>query len=180
MASYDDVNSAWGPALPLPPVTGKDSAKLFGKLVKKFGGRKIPVPWWAKSGRRVWAASKGTKTPLGTGLPRMVHDASHHVFSKLHPTMKTHSGRHAELELEMIKAVLEKGWHLPKAPPPKPSADEKVAAELAKVEGSIKRWTSKYRRAQTALRKLSAKQRNLQRRAAEAARSIFTQSNAVG
>lgn len=165
MATYNDVNNAWAPALPLPAITAKESAKFYLKLRRRFGapykGRRSITP------RRVWAAPKGTTTALGTGWPRMVHDASHRVFGMLHPTFKTHSAAHADLELQMIGHVMAEGWLAPvvKAAP---TVDERITADLANVDARIKRWETKARRAATALRKLRAKQKRLLARAAAA------------
>lgn len=143
MTSYDDVNNAWVPALPLPPITARHAAKFYLKLRRHFGapykGRRVIRP------RRVWAAPRGTAYAHGNGWPRMVHDASHRVFGVLHPTFLTHSSAHAALEKRMIDYVLERGWTTPAQKPPKPSKDDKRAAALANVEGRIKRWETKGR-----------------------------------
>jgi hypothetical protein len=158
--TYRDVNDEW--RTPLAPITGKASGKLFTKLVVKFGGRKMSLPRFARRFNRSWADPKGRHAGgPGPGLPRMVHDASHWVHEKLHPHAKTHCSPHAELERAMIQHVIAKGWHLPKAKPAKakPSVDDK----LALVDAATKRWTTKAKRAATALRKLQAKRRRLER-----------------
>lgn len=159
LTTYDDVNSAWGGAA-LPPVTRVIAVAVHAKLVRKFGGR----DWRpTRRGRRCWAAPKGSDTrhPRANGIPRMVHDASHYVFAKLHPTFLTHSAAHAKLEKQMIEHVLAKGWHLPKPAKPKPTPEDRRALALARTEAAIKRWTTKAKRAATALKKLRAKQRRL-------------------
>lgn len=163
LPTYNDVNNAWARALPLPPITAKEAAKFYLKLRRRFGApyngrRSITL-------RRVWAAPKGTKDALGSGWPRMVHDASHRVFGVLHPTFKTHSSAHAELELQMIGHVLAEGWHVPAAKAA-PAPDDLRAAALANVEARIKRWETKARRAATALRKLRGKEKRLLAKAA--------------
>lgn len=175
MTTYEDVNNAWGGIL-LPPVTTKQCAPYFAKLVEKFGrspdriGRPS-LPGWARRGRRVWASPKPQDTSKHrnggrNGFPRMVHDASHHVFEWLHPTLLTHSHRHADLECEMIAYVLRKGWHLPPAPKPAPAKltpTQERYVRLDRARASIKRWQSKQKRAETALRKLNARVRGLER-----------------
>ena len=73
MTTYEDVNEAWRPALPLPPVTAKDAAKIYLKLRRAFGtpyrGRGNITP------RRVWAAPKGSNSALGNGLHRIACSA---------------------------------------------------------------------------------------------------------
>lgn len=159
LTTYDDVNNAWRAALPLPAITAKEASKFYLKLRRRFGapykGRRAITP------RRVWAAPKGTANALGTGWPRMVHDASHRVFAILHPTFKTHSSAHAELERRMIAYVVSQGWHLPNPPKEKPTLAEKRADALSNVRARIKLWETKAKRANTALRKLRQKERRL-------------------
>ena len=158
--TYDDVNGAWG-GIKLPPITAAASNPIFGRLVRKFGGRKMRLPPWSRRTMRSWAAPKGSNTayPRKNGLPRMVHDASHWVFGLLHPTFKTHSAAHAALERQMIEAVLAKGWHLPKEKPAPVVIDE-----MANIEARIKKWRSKAKRAATAIRKLERKAKRLRAR----------------
>lgn len=172
MTTYDDVNKAWGVPVALPAITAKEAAVYFKRLSQKFGGKtknsagrmrdNVRSPSWI--GRRVWAAPKGTTSPLGNGWPRMVHDASHWVFAKLHPGFLTHSNAHAAIELKMIQHVIAKGWLKPKV-----AAKAKAKADpMDTTLAAIKRWTTKLRRAQTALRKLEAKRRRLSRAALKA------------
>jgi hypothetical protein len=160
--TYADVNAAWSPVLPLPPITGKETARIFRKVLRGFSwprGERLPL--WARRAVRTWAAPRGTDGPLGPGLPRMIHDASHLVFKKLHPTFRLHSVAHAKLELKMIQHVLAKGWHVPKPKKPSPTTDERRATRLASLQGRRKRWLSKQKRATTALRKLDRAIRRL-------------------
>lgn len=168
MATYEEVNRAWGD-IRLPPITAAESQAIARKLLPKFMGRKDRrTPWFFRQVNRSWAAPAGTDTASdrANGLPRMVHDMSHWVFEKQHPTLMTHSARHAALEKAMIDHIVAKGWHLPKpepAPKAKPSKDEVRAQNLARTEASIRRWTQKQRLATTWLRKLNARKRGLER-----------------
>lgn len=166
LTTYDDVNNAWGRAK-LPPISATAATSIFKKLVRKYGGRRMRLPSYAHRVNRSWAAPAGsdTSSPRAKGLPRMVHDASHWVFYKLHPTFKSHSAAHADLEKQMIECVLASGWHVPK-PVSMPAADDVVSAELANVEARIKRWQTKAKRAATALRNLDRKAKNLRARLA--------------
>jgi hypothetical protein len=175
LTSYDDVNNAWG-GITLPPVTTKACAPYFAKLVEKFAkcedriGRPF-VPGWARKGRRVWASPKAQDTSQHraggrNGLPRMIHDASHLIFEWKHPKKKTHCVPHAELEWQMIEYALRKGWHLPpaeKAKPIKPTAHQARWIKLDRTRAGIKRWESKAKRAETALRKLRRRAKALER-----------------
>lgn len=177
--TYDDVNSAWG-GVTVPPITQKESVPLFAKLIKKFGRHEdrgtMVVPYWARKGRRVWASPKPQDTTRASngglpGLGRMIHDASHVVFEWRHPTFLTHSHRHAELEREMIQFVVTKGWHLPKPKKPKPAKVVPTAADkLARILAAEKRWTTKLKRADTALKKLARQRRYYER--AQAPRTL--------
>jgi hypothetical protein len=157
--TYREVNDEW--RTPLPPITAKDSAKVFRKLVLKFGGRKMKLPGYARRLNRSWANPRPSPHGgPGYGLPRAVHDASHWVHEKLHPLAKTHCHIHAELEKAMIQHVVAQDLHRPRPKPAKPAPDK-----LALVDAALKRWTTKARRADTALRKLKAKRRRLERAA---------------
>ena len=175
LATYTDVNNAWGGAT-LPPITRHESHALFEKLIAKFGtdseriGR-CRVPAWCRRPRKVWASPKPRNTLLHVngghnGLPRMIHDASHIVFEWKHPGKKTHSVPHAELEWEMIAYAMSKGWHLPKVEKAKPTLAEKHAAELLRLAANEKRWLSKAKRAKTALAKIAKRRKYIERRAA--------------
>jgi hypothetical protein len=164
--TYRHVNDAWAGAM-LPPITEKEAHKVFDKLVAKFGGRKMRKPWWAGRVNRAWASTKAldTQCSRGSGLPAAVHDAGHWVHKKLHPIAKTHCHPHAALEKAMIEHVVAKGWHLPKAKKAKAKATR--ADRIAHAEKLLKRWMTKKRRAETAIRKLSAKSRRLAREEAQ-------------
>lgn len=167
--AYLDVNAAWR-GQTLAPITMVQSTKLFRKLVMKFGGRHMlsRIPYYYRDGRRVWASpqilvASSSLHDINRGLGRMVHDCSHFVFERLHPTFKTHSAAHAELEQEMITHVIEQGWHLPKPVKPKPTASELQRQELQRVLELQQKWETKQKRAHTALTKLRLKRRRLER-----------------
>jgi hypothetical protein len=99
----------------------------------------------------------------GGGWHELVHDISHYVTRRLYGD--AHGFRHAFIEKEMIKAVVEGGWlegKLIRPTKPKPPVDEK-ALKLQRTLASIKRWRAKEKRAQTALRKLTRKSRYYER-----------------
>lgn len=158
MTTYEDVNNEWRRALPLSPITTADAFRVASRLRMKFA-RKHPLAWWMKR-RRAWA---NTKTVTGilrnNGLQRTVHDMAHWAHDARHKgKLKDHSHVHAALELEMIRFVIDAGLHLPVTPATRP-----VVPELERVEAAIKRWTTKARRAATALKKLERKRKRLLR-----------------
>lgn len=158
MTTYDDVNNEWKRAVPLPPVTTAEALRIAGLLRLKFA-RKHKLAWWMKR-RRAWANTKPVTGILrNNGLQRMVHDVAHWAHDVQHKgKLKDHSHVHAQLELEMIRFVIDKGLHIPKAPEVRPEIPE-----LDRVEAAIKRWTTKARRAATALKKLERKRKRLLR-----------------
>lgn len=167
--TYADVNGAWQSAK-LPPITVAEGSKRFRQLVRKFGGKKMTMPLWF--GRRSWASTQPldmASTPYRwSGLPNVVHDAGHWVHRRLHRNkLKTHCAPHAALEKAMIEHVIAKGWHLPTAKPA-PKAKPTKAERIAHAEKLLKKWMTKKRRAETAIRKLNAKARRLAREEARA------------
>lgn len=156
MTTYEDVNNEWRRAVPLPPITTAEAFRVASHLRLRFA-RKHGMPWWARK-RRAWANTKQVTGILrNNGLQRMVHDMAHWAHDVQHKgKLKDHSHVHATLELEMIRFVIDKGLHLPVAPKIRPAVPE-----LERVEAAIKRWTTKARRAATALKKLERRRKRL-------------------
>ena len=96
------------------------------------------------------------------GWGRLIHDTSHWVFQKRHPSFRPHDGGHAALEREMAAYASDKGWLQGALRPPVkvalPAAD-RDRAKLQRIEAGILRWTSKAKRAETALKKLRRQQK---------------------
>lgn len=153
-----------GNALPatLPPLTRKAAMTFAQHLTKRFGKLGLGSPnqlrpaslssWRIFEGRRCWASPKPTAgTNHFKGWGRLIHDVSHLVFQARHPSFSPHAGGHATLEREMAEYVVAKGWLEVK--PPKPTPDKKVARyESAQVR--LKKWESRLKRCNTAIRKL--------------------------
>ena len=152
----------------LPPITRATAVKVYNRLVKAFGGvSDIPVgvlearggvPILSdyrnrKLGRTCWASTSPTRSHF-KGWGRLVHDASHYVFRKRHPSARPHDGGHAQLETQMAHYVVQHNLierYAPKPSKPAPGAVDK----LARIETRITLWNAKARRAQVALRKLN-------------------------
>jgi hypothetical protein len=79
----------------------------------------------------------------------MIHDASHYVFERRHPSARPHDGGHAALEREMVEYVARKGWAVPKAP--KLKARPSYAERLTHTRALMARWETKAKRADTAI-----------------------------
>jgi hypothetical protein len=98
----------------------------------------------------VWISTKPT-TGHHKGWGRLIHDVSHIVFARRHPSFRPHDGGHAALEREVAEYVVAKGWLEPK--PAKPEPDQR-SIRYARVCERLKKWESKAKRAETAIKKL--------------------------
>ena len=73
--------------------------------------RKVGDKVWKTRVRKCWIALSGNTSGLRRGWRRLTHDVSHMVYSYRYPKVKfNHSHKQAELELEIIKFVISKGW----------------------------------------------------------------------
>jgi hypothetical protein len=98
---------------------------------------------------------------------------AHACGNRLYPGEPIHSPKHAYLERDMIKYVIEHGWldgKLVVAPKPKPVKSKPGDAEkLARADAAVKRWTTKFKRAETGLKKALRRQKYYQNRLAKGA-----------
>lgn len=151
---YKIVNGAW-PAN-VPPLTGEEALRAIKVLWRVGSGR--PFKNFRKlkltSGRReTHFYREGWIINPNRGWQDLVHSISHRIDG-------THGTRHAGLERSLIEYVVGHGWLdgklKPKEQPakPVPTADEIKAKKIAHLEAKMKRWTTKARRADTAMRKL--------------------------
>jgi hypothetical protein len=164
---YDPVAAA----LPevLPAITMDQALRAYRRLVRAFGGvrhgpvgMERPVRAYRESGRRCWASTKPTnRANHDNGWGRLIHDASHYVFQRRHPNFRPHDSGHATLEREMSQYVVSHCMLDKYRPAPKKRLTHD--AKIAKCRDSIKRWESKAKRAQTALRKLKRRLAALER-----------------
>jgi len=168
----DDRYAPVAAALPsiLPPITREEADRAQRMLCRKFGGkahgsvnmthavRRYPV-------RRCWISLKPTRGE-SKGWGRLIHDVSHRIFERRHPTFRAHDGGHATLEREIAQFVAASGWLdgglRPKARV-KLSTEERRLVRLERTEASITRWLAKQKRAENALRKLKTRRRVLLR-----------------
>ncbi len=165
---YEAVNALWG-AQGSRPCSRQEAERASRKLFKRFGkvqdgSPNMLRPSRVRRVRRCWIRKAGQRYYTFTGWPRLVHDVSHYIFGDRHPSFKPHAGGHSALELEISEYVFAQGWldgKLKPATKAKPSTDERRAIEAARVAANLARWESKRRRAETAIRKLKAKQRRL-------------------
>lgn len=169
---YHAVNSQWPETL--PTLTGPEAISAAKRLYRMATKRKWRGSWKLTSGRRfTWPrrsvfyvnpARTGDRA-LETGWRDLVHMMSHWCFRELHPKRRPHDSRHEYLEREMVAYVLAQGWlegklrAKPSKARPKPDARQALEARAA-------RWTTKLRRAETALRKIARQRARLARREA--------------
>lgn len=157
----------------MPAITRVEAERALRRLWMRFG----PADW--KAGvkryrarssrsykfiaRRCWISTKPT-SGNDRGWGRLVHDVSHRIFARYYPSRRSHDPLHARYETDVAAYVVEQGWLDGKLkPPPKVKTRASTSVKLERVDAAIKRWTSKAKRAQTALSKLRAKRRRLEK-----------------
>jgi hypothetical protein len=173
-AKYASVNGSWPPDL--PAITNQEAIELVRRLYRKFMGRKCPVPIRIATGNRLtWRRgdrfdvnpNRVKHGNIDQGWKDIIHLLSHYVHGRKFPGHKPHDGRgtHAFVERSMIEHVVNSGWlegKLRRKLKPPATAEEKAALKARKLDGRIKRWESKRRRAETALTKLNRQRRRLE------------------
>ncbi len=181
--AYERVNDAWpagsNAGRDLKP-TGEEAARAIKLLWRKWMKRPFPYRIKIVSGRTKCWVRGGTFNVNpdegsfdmgdgarcgGGGWHEVVHSISHLVAYKLHPGTKPHSTQHHFIEREMIEHVVKSGWLDGRLrPKPKPEIDRR-SLRASRIEAGIKRWQTKLKRAENALRKLRQQQRRMQRAA---------------
>lgn len=170
---YGRVNATW-PAGPLPIPTEREAAAAARRLYRYALGKTWTGSVEITSGRRYTWVRRGVlvvnpnrQEHQGSGWVSLVHDLSHMFHHRL-SSERPHGGTHARLEIRLIKQVLKRGWlhgalraHVVLAEPA-PQADPRIA-KLRNIEAKTKRWTTKLKRAQTALKKLARQERYYRR-----------------
>lgn len=168
---YAEINAVW--ESPKPPIgrveanaAARELYRVFGRKEDASAVQRFPLRWRGpKDVRHCWLSPKPT-TGHHKGWGRLVHDISHIVFRYRHPTFRPHDYGHAHLELDIAQYVMKAGWLEGKLRPPvkpKLTTQEKRQQRLQQLDRSLARWTTKAKRAQTALRKLRTKRRELER-----------------
>jgi hypothetical protein len=164
---YADTNALWA-SVTAPPITRDEAERAARRLLRKFG-RKAGYPRQRSDAklravRRCWIATEPGSS-ITRGWARLAHDVSHMIFRLRYPMLRPHNPLHSVLEYEIASYVVtESGWLEGALRPKAKSVADQHAAELARVDAAIKRWGSKLRRAQTALKKLARKRARLARR----------------
>jgi hypothetical protein len=174
---YHAVNEQWPEVM--PALTGPEAIAAAKRLYRFGMKRAFKGKWKLTSGKRFTWPRGGVfyvnpnRTGWGVvnGWHDLVHTMSHYCHRRLHPKHKPHDGRHHFLEKEMVAYVIRSGWLDGRLRPKSATATKAVksvpATKLERTVAAEKRWTTKLRRAETALRKLRKQRRYYSTRVSE-------------
>lgn len=168
----------------VPKMTDWEAVRAASRLWRFALGESCPFEIKASSGNRsTWlydvngVANYGAQTTRAPahlrvnpdqGWREFIHDLSH-LFADRANGREGHSKFHAKFEAKLIREVIRRGWLEGKlktkeaAPKPAPTGDALRMQKVARADAAIKRWTTKAKRAETALRKLNRSRRALLR-----------------
>lgn len=166
---YDPVDALWK-GVTVPPLGREEGVQAAKRLYRRFGSladcspNVTRRPSYRGAGRRVWISATGGYS-IYKGWARLAHDCAHGIFRQRHNrSFRPHDGGHAKLEREVVEYIIAQSWllfPLRSVAKPTPTPDEKRATKLAALDARIARWTTKAKRAATALRKLHRAHRRL-------------------
>lgn len=171
---YHTVNGQWpegtneGRSLKPTPQEALDAAKKLYTVAME--GKTWSGKWELTSGNRYTWPRYGTfrvnPDQRGGGWHELVHCISHYAARRLYN--EGHGPRHRFIERTLIQHVVDNGWldgALKKEERPKATktTQMKRIAELARINQRIARWSTKMKRAQTALKKLEASKKRYER-----------------
>lgn len=150
---YRRVNAAW--PQPLPALTAGEAVRALRRLYRFAFKRTLQAQVKVTSGRRetqrrhlVWYVNPAQ------GWSDLVHVLSHYA------ERSGHNGRHARMELRMIREVVRRGWLDGRLRDPvtvTPPRD-RVAERAVRAQAGLERWERKQR---FAARKVSAYRRRV-------------------
>lgn len=169
--AYELVNKAWPDVV--PTLTDQEAISAARRLyrwgLKKKWPGKIEIAK-LRSGSIDFIANVMVVDPRA-GWHGLVHSMSHRIHfrkNRLRPGFAHHDWRHEALELALIRYVVAQRWlegRLRREPKLKPEVNPtQVARE--RTLASISRWTTKAKRADTALKKLRRRLRYYERKLA--------------
>ena len=163
----------------LPYISKAEAIRAYKKLVRKFGVKekvhplrnewvkvKMPYEVYAYEPRQVWVCLSGNSSGLGRGWRRLIHDVAHKVFRWRSPGLPDHCTFQADLETEMVQYVNNSGWlngTLKEKPKVKLSSDQKISLKIKRLQGNIKLWETKVKRANTYLKNYQKKLKRYQK-----------------
>lgn len=161
------VNSKWPEGLQKP--SAQEAITGAKRLYRRAMGRPFRGKVVATSGNRyTWARSgvlhvNPNRHGCGlSGWPEIIHMLAHLCHRNLHRGDRPHSYRELEIEADLTRYAIEQGFHEGrlKRPTrtPKPKPDRKIVSHEAAV-ASLKRWETKAKRAEKAMKKYRKKVR---------------------
>lgn len=169
---YHAVNGRWPDEV--PALTGPEAIAAAKRLYRSAMKRPWKGKWALTSGNRfTWPRGSTFYVNPNRGTGRdggwrdLVHMMSHYCHQQIWPRHRPHGSNHHSIEKDMVQYVLDHGWldgRLRPKQAAEPDAASKAAAKLARLDASAKRWTTKLRRADTALRKIKRQRAALARR----------------
>jgi hypothetical protein len=170
VSAYDSVWQRRPGALPIP--TGPE-AIAGARLLYREAFRFLNLPVEAKRPRRFKLASGNRHTWPRRGVyyvnpdyrwrhgwEGIVHSISHWAWNVKHRhrnDVRPHDPGHVAVERHLAEFVIDRGFldgKLKRPEKPKPTVDTIRAHRKAAAEAKLKRWQSKAKRAETAMRKL--------------------------
>ena len=159
--SYEPVNTVW--PTELPPITSVEALVAKRKLLRHFGEGRFKTVH--PRVRRCWVAVSPPFNTLSRGWRRLVHDLSHRITNRFRGFGRPHNPYHAKLENEMAQYVIEAGWLSGTLKPaPRPYSRPTVTDKLQTIVAALKRWETKRKRADTAIKKLRVRIRYYERK----------------
>lgn len=156
---YRAVNGAWPVAsFELPKLTDGEAKRAFRMLYRHRFGKK----WMGRAPRIVRGQRRRTwwnRLAPDAGWHSFIHDLSHDFHSRQYPGQNPHKGSsHAAVEIDLIEFVVNRGWlegKLKSKPREKKPAPDIRTVRKARAEQNLKRWLTKKKRAETAIKKLT-------------------------
>lgn len=156
------VNPLW--PKPLPKLTAIEAERAAKRLYRHIFKKAWTGPVTVTSGRNYSYIRSGVlRVNPDKGWAELVHTLSHSYAYRKDRTIKPHSYQHARLERDMVQYVIDQGWldgKLKSVEKAKPTAQQ---LRYQRTLDSIKRWESKLKRAENALKKLRPKQKYYER-----------------
>lgn len=144
---YERVNSTW-PA-EVPPLTKDEAIRAAKKLYRFVRHETFRGTVTVTSGRNYSRAARySIVVNPDRGWRDLIHDLSHWLCRD------RHGGSHARVERRMIKEVLKRGWLEGNLKSTPKAIVRPVEKRYSNAVNNLKRWRSKLKRAETAIKKL--------------------------
>lgn len=171
--NYAEVNaSPLVGVVPTPEEAIRGARLLLAEGFRLHDKRKLNRKWMFRitSGNRQTRPSvRGVfmvnpdEAPLG-GWAEIVHSISHHVHHRVNPRLSGHQF-HAFTEERLVAYAIARGFHLGALKRKPRAAKDPVAVKRAALAARLKGWTTKAKRADTAIRKITAQIKRLDKKA---------------